>query len=69
MCDKHALVWAPDSASVHRLIGFARGLTTSDSVFYIGQLGAQRLGPVARAGPCAGVREPGDHHGVEDRHR
>ena len=30
------LVWAPDSASVHRLIGFARGLTTSDSVFYIG---------------------------------
>ena len=30
------LVWAPDSASVHALIGFARSLTTTDSVFYIG---------------------------------
>lgn len=30
------LAWRPDSASVDRLIGFARSLTATDSVFYIG---------------------------------
>ncbi|MEZ4759091.1 MAG: hypothetical protein R2810_04805 [Flavobacteriales bacterium] len=64
------LMWAPDSrlgAQTDRFLG----LTTSDSVFYIGHSwgAAGGLGPVEQAGPCAGVREPGDHHGVEDRHR